>query len=205
MVFPKSRILLAVACLSFVNVAGRGQVLTPEERQLFHNLLRDHQGQFMAALSDVTHGQWTFKPSPDQWSISEIAEHIVLADGLYLTIVGSCLAKPANESEGRKLRGKENILLKELNDQEIKAEAPSSIRPTNKYPTKAEAINAFEEQMVLASDFLGSHSGFTNHTTAHPQFGELSAYQWMLMIPGHGNRHVAQILAVKESPGYPIR
>jgi len=31
----------------------------------------------------------------------------------------------------------------------------------------------------------------------------LDGYQWVLLLSGHAARHTAQILEVKERPGYP--
>jgi hypothetical protein len=42
-----------------------------------------------------------------------------------------------------------------------------------------------------------------NHVVSHPSLGELTAYQWLVMIPAHANRHLAQleeVMAMKEFP-----
>jgi hypothetical protein len=108
-----------------------------------------------------------------------------------------------DKEAGRRVRGKEKELFEQLKNRDVTAAAPQSILPKGKFTSKGEAVEALQEIIVLAIDFLGLHEGYTNHTTFHPQFGELSAYQWMLMIPAHGNRHIDQMLAVKASGGYP--
>jgi hypothetical protein len=35
--------------------------------------------------------------------------------------------------------------------------------------------------------------------------GPLDAYQWLLLISGHTERHLAQILEVKADPNFPRR
>ena len=41
------------------------------------------------------------------------------------------------------------------------------------------------------------------HFFKHPVLGDLDAYQWILLISAHTERHVNQILEVKASPGFP--
>jgi hypothetical protein len=38
---------------------------------------------------------------------------------------------------------------------------------------------------------------------AHPAMKELDAYQWILFLAAHSERHLKQLQEVKESPGYP--
>src|SRR5690242_21099097 len=42
--------------------------------------LEDSRKEFLSAIAGVTERQWKWKPATDRWSISEIAEHVVLAE-----------------------------------------------------------------------------------------------------------------------------
>ena len=41
------------------------------------------------------------------------------------------------------------------------------------------------------------------HSTPHPLLKTMDAYQWILLISAHSERHTAQIEEVKAQPGYP--
>ena len=41
-----------------------------------------------------------------------------------------------------------------------------------------------------------------NHIAPHPTMGDLDAYQWILLISAHSERHVAQIRNVKGHPDF---
>jgi len=41
------------------------------------------------------------------------------------------------------------------------------------------------------------------HSIEHPLLNQLDAYQWILLIAAHSERHTAQIEEVKASPGFP--
>ena len=56
--------------------------MTEAERAELVELLLESERELMQALEGVNGRQWSFKREPDKWSIGEVVEHIVLADGL---------------------------------------------------------------------------------------------------------------------------
>ena len=56
--------------------------MTEAERAELVELLLKSQRELMQELEGVSERQWSFKLGPDRWSVGEVVEHIVLADGL---------------------------------------------------------------------------------------------------------------------------
>src|SRR5262249_60943 len=54
--------------------------LSPEEREQVLAWLDESETAFLKAIDDVSAAQWKWKASPEQWSIGETAEHIVIAE-----------------------------------------------------------------------------------------------------------------------------
>src|SRR5688572_11453650 len=98
------KILLAAACFLFVHVT-LGQTLSADERQYAVDLLEDNAKRFLADIENVSDEQWRFKPSPNTWSVGEVAEHITLSEGLLFSIVQKTLQAPPDDEKARTLEG----------------------------------------------------------------------------------------------------
>ena len=180
------------------------QQLTQQERELVLSMLEENSNKFLADIEKVSDTQWRYKPSTSQWSIAEIAEHITLSDGLLLSIAQNSLKSPADDEKANGLTGKENSMIERLKDRAQKAHAPDVLVPTNRYASRKDLIAAFKiarEKTIMYVKH--SKDPLKNHIASHPLFGELTAYQWLVMIPAHANRHVAQledVMTLKEFP-----
>ena len=56
--------------------------MSSDERLQIIRWLSASQEAFLGAIGRVSPAQWTWRPSPEQWSIGETAEHVVLAEAL---------------------------------------------------------------------------------------------------------------------------
>ena len=86
-----------------------------------------------------------------------------------------------------------------------KATAPEPIVPSGKM-TQAEVRETFLKQRAEIEKFAKTTEvALKEHTAEHPfpVFGTLSAYQWLIYVPLHTERHDKQIAEVKATAGYP--
>ena len=195
--------LISLACI-LLAFCSHSQQLTEDEREFVITMLQDNSDKFLDDIEKISETQWRYKPSPTQWSVAEIAEHITLADGFFLSIAQNSLKSKADNEKANGLVGKENSMVERLKDRTQKSKAPAGLVPTNRYPTKKELIAAFkiarEKTMLYVKN---TKDALKNHIVSHPVFGELTAFQWLVMIPAHANRHVTQleeVMAMKEFP-----
>mgnify|MGYP000909815737 FL=1 len=80
-----------------------------------------------------------------------------------------------------------------------RAKAPESIVPTGGL-TLEQAVERFGSARKQITHFVTeTESDVYRHTVDHPfpAFGTLNAFQWLLYIPLHTQRHVKQIEALK--------
>ena len=180
------------------------QQLTQEEREFVISLLEENANKFLADIEKITETQWRFKPSASQWSIAEISEHITLSDGLFLSIAQNSLKSPADNEKVNSLVGKENSMIERLKDRTQKGRAPEVLIPTKRYATRKDLIAAFKIAREKTIMYVKNNNDpLKNHIASHPSLGELTAYQWLVMIPAHANRHLAQleeVMLMKEFP-----
>lgn len=167
-------------------------------------MLDANSKKFLDNLENVNNSQWTFKPGSGVWSVGDIAEHITLSESLLYSIVQKTLQTPPNEEKAQSLQGKEKQLLIAVMDRSSKARAPEVLRPSGKFASKQELIEAFNNARAQTIAFVKiSNDSLKSHVANHPVFGELTAYQWLIFIAGHADRHVAQLEEVKRNINYP--
>jgi hypothetical protein len=176
--------------------------LTADERAEVIDLLEKSAAELETAIAGLTDAQWTFKPGPDRWSVGEVVEHIVLADGLLFDTAIASLEKGANPKWEGTL-GKTALIRKAIPDRSRKVDAPAAIKP-QQATTRAALLVRFKEQRARALAYVrDTNKPLKAHTAPNPFFGDLNAHQWLLYIPLHHIRHNKQIAEVKASPGFP--
>jgi hypothetical protein len=188
---------------------GKGRPMTDEERATLIAQLERTQKVFADSLAGVTPEQWTFKPAPDRWSIAEVAEHLVKAEELLLSYTtGQVLKIPTpgdfTELTPEQYKEADAKALAIAVDRSKKAQAIEPLRPTGVYKTVDEAVKAFAERRAKSIEYARtSTDDLRSHFTPHPALGRMDAYQYLLTLAGHVERHVAQINEIKASANYP--
>ncbi len=158
---------------------------------------------FLDSVAGLSEAQLNFKPSPEKWSISEVAEHIALSEQFIFGASEGALKSPEREKMADPGKMDQKILAA-IPDRTVKATAPEPLRPHNQFKTAADAIAAFKASRDAHIKYLSeTQDALREHFYKNPVFGDIDAYQWILFMSAHTERHVAQILEVKASPGFP--
>jgi hypothetical protein len=193
---------LAIVFAALVPLQAAAPISQQDRDALIKDLERSRT-VFLEAIADVTtDAQWNYKPAPDRWSVGECAAHIIAAEEYFRQNVAAALKAPALPAAQQSTAG-DAMLTKMIRDRSQRFQAPAGLEPTGKVVPKAQAIKDFEATRAktlayvrTTQDPLREHGGGTppNITTA---------YQLVLMLSGHTERHTAQLLEVKASAGYP--
>ncbi|MFY9841832.1 MAG: DinB family protein [Terriglobales bacterium] len=202
--------------LSFVlslTLAGMAQTaptpapttLSPEEREAALKSLQATHDAFLKSIAGLSEQQWRFKPAPDRWSVSEVSEHITVAESSIFGLVQSkFMTSPADPAKRAEAAGKDEIILLKVPDRSHKVQAPEFLKPTNRWASEAELVKAFEDSRQVTMDYIRStNDDLRDHFGPHPVLGMLDAYQWILLISAHSDRHTKQIEEVKADPNFP--
>ncbi len=177
--------------------------MTSEEKTKIIQLLQVSQQETLSIIENLSEAQWAFKAAPEQWSVAEIGEHILLAEALMFGQVTQALAAAENPEWETKTAGKTEFLEKVMPIPLRKAQAPAPIIPAGQL-SKEEFVEQFKLTRAKTLQFtLQCDESLHTHTTEHPFpiFNTLSAYQWLLYIPLHNQRHNRQIDEVKTMQG----
>jgi len=176
--------------------------MSTEDRTKALNWLAESRQEFLAAIDGVNEAQWKWKPSPDRWSVGEVAEHIVLAEALLFGTVQKALASSV-DPEWEKTEPKTRVLEAVLAPRQGKAQAPEALVPGGGM-TLAQVKERFLKQREAIDKFAKeSDAPLKQYTVKNPFFGPLNGYQWLIYVPMHTMRHDKQIAEVKATAGYP--
>lgn len=199
------RLYALALLLTTVPVHAADANMSQQERDQIIGFLKDSQKEFLQAVSSLSDEQWKWKPTPERWSVGEVAEHILLSESALFSRMQKALASPPNPDWEKKTAGKTEFLLKVMAQRQGKAQAPEEIQPQGKL-TREQIMTGFAEvrgkTLQFATDTTLALKGYTSEHP-FPIFNTLSAYQWLLYIPLHNMRHDKQIEEVKATPGFP--
>jgi uncharacterized damage-inducible protein DinB len=186
----------------FVGAGAVSQDVTPTERDRAIRYLADTRDRLADAVKGLSDAQWKFKPAPDRWSVAEVVEHIAVVEELVVTnMLGKLDQAPAGAAD-RDPKQVDAIVLAKMPDRSTKVQAPQQIQPTGRW-TPQGALDHFLASRVQTTQIAKSSPDLRGHVIAHPVFGPMDGYEWVLALAGHSERHTKQILEVKADPNFP--
>ena len=193
-------LLLALLCNTF---AAHAQSLTAADREKALNYLESTRQGVIDATKGLSPAQWNFKPAPDRWSVAECTEHIAAAEGFIRGMIIEKVMKAPPRPAGEDVAAIDQMVLAAIPDRSHKAQAPDPIKPTNRFGSPEGSLKAFMESRNTTEDFLKNTSDLRDHATMSPIGKNLDAYEWILFIGAHSERHTKQMLEVKADPNFP--
>lgn len=196
---------LAVASAAQTAATPAATSLSNEERELALKSLQATHDAFLKSIAGLSEKQWRFKPAPDRWSVAEVSEHIAVAESsIFGFVQKQIMMSPATPEKRAEVAGKDEVILSRVPDRSRKAQAPEFLKPTNRWATEADVVKAFEESRKATMDYVRTtNDDLRDHFGPHPLLGPMDAYQWILLISAHSERHTKQIEEVKADPNFP--
>jgi hypothetical protein len=191
--------------LPLVSMApGFAQTLTQGDRDRALSELYASRKQFLDSVAGLTAAQWNFKPATGGWSIAECAEHIAVSEDLLLSTLPKLIESPAEPQKRAEVKGKDELVLKAMVDRSHKFQAPEMLVPTHRWPTEALLVEHFKASRDRTLDYVRTTADdLRDHFFEHPAFKTLDAYQFILAMSAHSQRHTLQLNEVKQAAGFP--
>jgi hypothetical protein len=195
--------LLATAVIAAAGASSaRAQELTQTDKDRAMQYLESTKKNVLEATKGLSEAQWNFKPGPDRWSVAEVTEHIAAAEDLLRGMVQEKIMKaPADDT--RDLKKTDDAVMAMIPDRTHKAQAPEPLKPTNRYGSPAGSLKHFLETRATTEDFLNNTPDLRAHAADSPMGMKLDAYEWILFIAAHSERHTKQINEVKADANFP--
>jgi hypothetical protein len=197
------RLLSIAVIVMYVAIAAQAQSSADKERALKY--LESTKQAVLDATAGLSEAQWNFKSGPDRWSVAEVTEHIAAAEDLLRGMIVEKVMTSPLQPEGSDVKANDDAVLAMIPDRTHKAQAPEPLKPTNRFGSPQESLKHFIESRQKTIDFLNQHNDLRTHIADSPLGKKLDAYEWVLFIAAHSERHTKQINEVKSDPNFPKR
>ncbi len=152
--------------------------------------------------------QWNFKAAPDKWSVAECVEHIAAAEDFIrgMAVDKGMKVMKAPAAPDRDTAKIDAGIMAMIPDRSQKAQAPDELKPTNRFGSPAGSLKHFVEGRTATENFLKDTPDLRAHAVDSPLGGpKPDAYEWVLFVSAHSQRHTKQIEEVKADPNFPKR
>jgi DinB family protein len=191
-------ILLALGC----GAAARAQEVTQAEKDKALQYLESTNKNILETTKGLSAAQWNFKQGPERWSVAQVVEHIAAAEDMLrgLTTEKVMVAPAAPDRDVKHI---DEMVVAMVTDRTHKADAPEPLRPVNRFGSPDEALKHFVESRAQTEEFLKKTPDLRAHAVDSPLGPKLDAYEWVLFIAAHSERHTKQINEVKADPNFP--
>jgi hypothetical protein len=179
------------------------QDLSKEEIKRATDHLKKTSAAFIASTKGLSDAQLNFKAGPTRWSVAECAEHIAAAEDFLMGMVQDKVMKAPARTEPVNLKELDDLVVKAIADRTKKATAPEPLMPTKRYGTVGGTVAHFKESRAKTIKFVTETKDLRGHAADSPLGKKLDAYEYVLFISAHTERHTKQIEEVKADANFP--
>jgi hypothetical protein len=191
-------------CLSFVVVGlAHAEALSTADRDRGLKYLESTKQNIIAATKGLSQAEWNFKPAPDRWSVAEVIEHIAVSEDRFLETITEKVMKAPPRPQGENVKEIDEFVLANVPDRTNKFKAPEPIAPKNAFGSPEASLKHFLESRERSIAFLKKTEGLRDHAIESPFKKNFDAYQWVLFLTAHSERHTKQIKEVRADAKFP--
>jgi DinB superfamily len=192
------RILIAGVAAAMSAHLSLGAGMTERDRQHLVAHLQMTEKWLVDEVSPLSAGQLNFRTTPDRWTIAEVVQHLVIAEPTYWKLLQDGVKEAPKKLE------------KQATDADVLWYGIDRTRHEKTEPSKDAKGQTIDVREGLASfrklhDMMLDYARTTDEDLrAHavPDWG-VDAYQCLLEISTHTQRHILQIREVKADPNFP--
>ncbi len=149
-------------------------------------------------VSRLSDAQLNFRSTPGTWTVAEVVQHLVISEPNYWKLFRDGMDHPPRSLE--KKASDADVLWYGI-DRTRHDKTPARQDPQGQTVKIVDALSSFGQ---FHSKMLDYASKTSDDLRAHtvPEWG-VDAYQCLLEISTHEQRHILQIREIKASPGFP--
>lgn len=201
----KTCLILFVFFISTATLqAQETKIWTEADRKyLVENLTRSRD-EVIAETKGLSKAQWSFKESPDRWSINEIIEHIAIWELLLCSRISNQLDYDPHPELAREAitdSAKLGFIMEEKPHHSLDYTKPYSY-------TIPMGLNDLKNNVTWLMKMRNESISYVSTTTADLRAHFLpesksNTHGTFITLFGHTDRHLRQIKKVKQHPDYP--
>ena len=192
-------ILIAAVFLFALNASSAvAASLTKLERQRLVAHLEMTGSWLAGEVSGLSPAQLQFRPAPGVWSIIEVVEHLLVAEPIYWQDLRKAIEAPPGS---RKRSGSDEGVLWYGIDRTQPQKAVAAEDSKGQLLDLGAGLDAFGKLRARMLEYARTtDDDLRGHVVEREQS---DAYQWLLLISTHAQRHILQIREIKAHPKFP--
>ena len=197
------RLFIPFAALFLLSFMLIETSLSQKERTFAIDELTKSKNHLVSALKGLSKEQLNFKPSPDSWSIAECTEHIAVSEGSIYGIVEGALKQAADPAKRSEVKMTDDQVIAMITDRSKKIKTSQDLEPSGKFGSTDASVKAFIDKRDSHIAYVKNTKDDLRNRYQQMPFATLDAYQVILFMAGHSERHTKQIEEVKANPDFP--
>ena len=156
------------------------------------------QSWMTSEVASLSSAQFNFRPAPDRWTIAEVVQHLAIAEPNYWKLLNDGLKQPPKKLPTQ--ASDADVLWYGI-DRTRHEKTSADENPKGEEINTDEALKAF---LTMHAKLLEMARSTTEDLRSHavPEWG-VDAYQCLLEISTHEQRHILQIREIKADAGFP--
>jgi len=172
--------------------------MSASERRRVVEYLEETQAGLLRAVEEFPAEFFATVPAVGCWSAADTLEHILFVEGRALGRIKGAVQEPVDASRKSDLEGRDEDLFAMVRERSKRVESPAFAQPAGGKSREA-LVAGFQSARAATIAFAReTEADLRGHFAAHPLFGVLDCYQWLMLIPSHGERHRKQIEECRE-------
>jgi len=192
------RLLFASIAAVILSFPAGAAPITPVDRQRLLAHLAMTESWLVNELAGLTPAQQTYRRAPGTWHILDVVEHLAVAEPQYWNLVQDSMAQPPSAAG---ITATDDDILWYGIDRTRHDRTGEAREPKGKYTDVPSALQDFRTLRATIKSFAADTQDDLRARKLVE--GNMSVYQWLLMISTHSQRHILQIREVKEAAGFP--
>jgi hypothetical protein len=194
------RILVVVAlCVAAAGSTGAAPLTDLERQRLVAHL--EMTGRWLVdEVAGLSPKQLAFKRAPNEWSIAQVIDHLLVVGPIYWGDLHSALATPA---DARQSSNSDADILWYGIDRTFREKAIPAEVPAGRFSNLKGALAEYRKHHDRLLEYVRTTKDDLRAHVVARQGSD--AYQWALLISTHEQRHILQIREIKAAQGFPRR
>lgn len=194
--------ILGTLVLTATAASAKGQNLAQADLDRGLQYLETTRKNIVDATRGLSEAQWNFKSSPFKWSAAQVIEHIAASEDL-LRQMAEAQIKQAPPGPERDVKKTDDRVLEVIPDRSRKFQAPEQLRPRNQFGSPEAALKHFLESRAKTVALMKNTPDLRAHVVDSGLLGKIDAFERILFVAAHSERHTKQLLEVKADPKFP--
>lgn len=180
--------------------------MLPRALQRISDELDAMRARVLGEVAGLSERQGEWKPGPGEWSVGEVLDHLVKAEGIGGKLISVTLKRAEERGALLPYPGEveEFPWTPPTPDDRWMVQVPEPAAPTSSQPIEG-LRKAMSEQAHWTRKTLERLAGVDprGYAARHPILGEMNLAQWCRFAAFHMRVHLRQIQEVKRAAGFP--